>query len=143
MTFSTILEIVSNSEMLIDMDSKLGLLKVYFANCLDQLPPYDILQRLGTYYEEFKQLEEDLSRCCSIFSVKSMELSRSCERLTFELAIKPQTNILVTIKLLNLLEPNYYEFYHIEARREILVPESALEGDDLIDILEAMLSFLP
>jgi hypothetical protein len=67
-----------------------------------------------------------------------MELSRSCEKITFELAVRPRTTVLVTLHLLQLTEPNYYEFYHIEASREIVIPQERLEGDDLIDIIEAV-----
>ena len=104
------------------MNSRIDLLKVYFATNLDKLSPFEMIQHLGVYNEEFNLLEDDLARCCLFFSVKSLELTGSCEKLTFELTIKPGLNIHVIIKLLHLLEPNYYEFYHLEARKEIIIP---------------------
>lgn len=95
------------------MNSRVELLKVYFSTYLDRLSPYEIIQHLGVYYEEFLILQDDLSRCFTLFSVKSLEMTGSCEKLTFELAFKPDTNIHVLIKLLHLLEPNYYELYHL------------------------------
>lgn len=89
------------------------LLKVYFSTFLDRLTPYEIIQHMGVYYQEFLVLQDDLSRCFTLFSVKSLEMTGSGEKLTFELAFKPGMNIHVQIKLLHLLEPNYYEFYHL------------------------------
>jgi hypothetical protein len=33
------------------------------------------------------------------------------------------------------MKPKYYEFYHIEGRRDIQISEEKLKGKDLIDIL--------
>jgi hypothetical protein len=128
----------TGSDTLIDLPSKVEMLKLYFAAHLDRLPTYQMLEQLGAYYGQLKELDDDLARCCSIFSIRSMELSRNYEKLTFELLMHPKTTVLVTLKLITLMEPNYYEFYHIEASREVLISEETLRGDDLIDILEAV-----
>ncbi len=64
-----------------------------------------------------------------------MEMSRTYEKLTFELTIHPNKTVLVTLKLLELMDPHYYEFYHIETSRDIFIDEQKLLGDDLIDII--------
>lgn len=125
-------------DALIDVASKIEMLRIYFATKLDRLPSYQLLHQLGSYYSQLKELEDDLARLSSIFSIRSIEMSRSYEKLTFELTIHPNTTVLVTLKLMELMEPNYYEFYHIETSRDILIPEDRLMGDDLIDIIEAM-----
>ena len=49
-------------------------------------------------------------------------------------------DLVILKQVLHLLNSNYYEFYHIEARKEITVPSNDLKGDDFIDIIEAMLN---
>jgi hypothetical protein len=126
------------SDALIDLSSKIEMLRLYFSAKLDRLPTYQLLHQLGAYYGQLKELEDDLARLSSIFSIRSMEMSRTYEKLTFELTIHPNTTVLVTLKLMELMETNYYEFYHIETSRDIIIPEEKLMGDDLIDIIEAM-----
>ena len=50
---------------------------------LDKLPAFEILRQIGIFYKEFKVLEDDLERCCSVFAVKKMELSKNGDKLTF------------------------------------------------------------
>lgn len=71
MTYSTIVDIVP-FERLIDIHSHIDLLKVYFATYLDKLSSFEMIQHLGAYNEEFSLLEDDLARCCLLFSVKSL-----------------------------------------------------------------------
>jgi hypothetical protein len=68
---------------MMDTKSKIELLKLYFVTYLDKLTLFEILRQIGIFYKEFKVLQDDLERCCSIFAVKSLELSRTCEKLTF------------------------------------------------------------
>lgn len=53
--YNTLFDVIPG-EALIDVASKIEMLRIYFAAKLDRLPSYQLLQQLGAYYGQLKEL---------------------------------------------------------------------------------------
>jgi hypothetical protein len=53
--YNSVLDVIPG-DALIDVASKIEMLRIYFAAKLDRLPSYQLLQQLGAYYGQLKEL---------------------------------------------------------------------------------------
>ena len=117
--------------------TRLELIHGYFSTSLSQGSGYEILKGLGQYYDSLLRLESNLNNLVKVVSMGEIQL-RGKGKAQFRLSLFEGCTVMATLHLFRLGRRDYYELFHEEGNREIVLGEAELKGNELVDVFQGL-----
>lgn len=134
-------DVKPRTQWLLDLNTRINLIADYFEEFLVNLNGYKVLEGFGWYYARLVELETNIRNIVNVMAMVGQIELRSHHKAQFKLLICEGCTVSVTIHLLRLGKPDYYELY-LEEERRFVEPGDFIKGTELVDVVEGLFTYL-